>query len=408
MEKPLEDTHFIDKNTFDEFEILRGKRFSSDSLFAKLSGESKEKSVGLFKGWVDIVSKSQKTQLSKQFSNKLFEEIEANRSFESINMVGKPTIIDLNREFMEKNVCLVRVYIVSASSLAQMDEDSLSDPYLVVKLGEQSQNNEKEYQQDKTNCEFWKMFEFKTVLPGAPQLQIQVWDKDFLVKDDLIGETTIDLENRYFSKRFRRLSAIPIETRSLYHPQSKLEKGRLKLWVEIIPVKNVEETKVLWDMTPRPPCLYELRVIVWEVEGVPCQDVEDCSDLFVTAIVKDEKQKTDTHFRSQNGSGSFNWRMVWDIELPLKDPSITLQVWDKDYFSPNDFIAEATVSFRKEAEQAFENENVEKIVGNKMVKVKQKSVENGKSVEKEVVVKDDKFVVEMNNCKKSGYVRKIF
>lgn len=358
----------------------------------------------MFKGWIDITSLSLKETLLKEYPKKLLEEIEANRSFESINLLGKTTTIDLNKEFIEKTVCLVRAYILSATSLAQMDEDSLSDPYLVVKLGDQTQNNEKEYQQDKTNCEFNKMFEFKTILPGASQLQIQVWDKDFLVKDDLIGETSIDLENRYFSKRFRRLVAIPIETRPLYHPLSKLEKGRIKLWLEVIPVKNTPDVKLIWDLTPRPPCFYELRIVIWDVEGVPSQDIEDCSDLFVSAMVGEEKQKTDTHFRSQNGSGSFNWRMVWDVVMPMKDPTVTFQVWDKDFFSPSDFIAEATLSFKKEANSGYENENIEKIYGNKKVKVKQKNSENGQTLEREITVNDDKFVIELQNCKKSGYV----
>jgi len=333
--------------------------------------------------------------------------MEGNRSFDSINMLGKPTIIDLNKEFMERTPVLVRVYVISATSLAQLDEDSLSDPYLVLKLGDQKLDNEKEYQTDQTNCDFNKMFEFKTVLPGASQLNIQVWDKDFLVKDDLIGETFIDLENRYFSKRFRKLSNIPMETRPLYHPLSKLEKGRLKLWVEIIPARNADEVKLIWDLTPRPRCNYELRVVIWEIENVPSQDIEDCSDLYVTALFDEKQQKTDTHYRAQKGAGSFNWRMLWDAVLPLNDPSITFQVWDKDFFSPNDFIAEATLSFKKEADQAYENENIEKIFSNKKVKVKQKSQINGQTVEKEVVMNDEKIMIDLTNCKKSGYVRKI-
>lgn len=136
-----------------------------------------------------------------------------------------------------------------------MDDDSLSDPYLKVKLGDQVQDNVKDYQTDKTDCDFFKMFEFKSVLPGSSQLQVQVWDRDFLVKDDLIGETIIDLENRFFSRRWRKLNYVPIEIRDLKHPESTVNRGRIKLWVEIIPVTCMEEIKQIWDIRPKPPAV---------------------------------------------------------------------------------------------------------------------------------------------------------
>ena len=54
---------------------------------------------------------------------------------------------------------------------------------------------------------------------------MQVWDFDPIVTDDLIGETIIDLENRYFSKTWRNLKYKPIETREIYHPDSKASRG---------------------------------------------------------------------------------------------------------------------------------------------------------------------------------------
>ena len=39
------------------------------------------------------------------------------------------------------------------------------------------------------------MFEFTTTMPGASLLKLSVWDKDAVLGDDLIGETTIDLED---------------------------------------------------------------------------------------------------------------------------------------------------------------------------------------------------------------------
>lgn len=36
-------------------------------------------------------------------------------------------------------------------------------------------------------------------LPLHKDLTVEVWDRDLLTSDDLIGETVIDLENRYLT-----------------------------------------------------------------------------------------------------------------------------------------------------------------------------------------------------------------
>ena len=56
-----------------------------------------------------------------------------------------------------------------------------------------------------------------------------------LFGDDLIGETVIDLEDRYFSSDWNAMPTKPIEYRKLYHPSSNKDQGCIKLWVEIIP-----------------------------------------------------------------------------------------------------------------------------------------------------------------------------
>jgi hypothetical protein len=42
-----------------------------------------------------------------------------------------------------------------------------------------------------------------------------------LFGDDLIGETLIDLEDRYFSSDWNAMPMKPIEYRNLYHPCSQ-------------------------------------------------------------------------------------------------------------------------------------------------------------------------------------------
>jgi len=165
---------------------------------------------------------------------------------------------------------------------------------------------------------------------------------------------------------------------------------------------------------------------VWDIEDVPSNDIEDCSDLYVTGIVDEKQQKTDTHFRAQGGIGSFNWRMIWPIKLPMENPTITFQIWDKDYFSPNDFISECSMSFEKQANEAWETDNSIKIYGESKVEITQKlqkkmnsaidgamdaaagkkvAVE-GDSVKKTIVRQEEKFVVNSMNTKKAGYVKK--
>eukprot|EP00117_Sycon_ciliatum_P005571 scpid7068/ scgid9464/ Myoferlin; Fer-1-like protein 3 len=97
--------------------------------------------------------------------------------------------------------CIIRVYVVKATDLQPQDPNGKNDPYLRIYLGKERLVNDKDsYIPNTLDPIFGKMFEIKATLPVEHQLRVQVMDWDLLTADDMIGETTIDLEDRYLTK----------------------------------------------------------------------------------------------------------------------------------------------------------------------------------------------------------------
>ncbi|CAB4014809.1 myoferlin-like, partial [Paramuricea clavata] len=95
--------------------------------------------------------------------------------------------------------CIVRVYIVKAYDLKPKDTNGLSDPYLVVSLGNETFDNKDSYEPDTLEVEFGEVFQFHAVIPDVKDLKVKVIDNDY-GNDDLIGETVVDLENRLVTR----------------------------------------------------------------------------------------------------------------------------------------------------------------------------------------------------------------
>ncbi|BFY97443.1 hypothetical protein BsWGS_00482 [Bradybaena similaris] len=104
--------------------------------------------------------------------------------------------------------CLVRVYVIQATDLQPSDPNGLADPYLEVELGKVKINTRDDYVPNSINPMFGRLFELKALIPIHKDLKIRVKDYDLLSSDDTVGETTIDLENRYLTK-FRATCGLP-------------------------------------------------------------------------------------------------------------------------------------------------------------------------------------------------------
>ncbi|XP_066527462.1 fer-1-like protein 4 [Hoplias malabaricus] len=95
---------------------------------------------------------------------------------------------------------LVRVYVVKATNLAPADPNGKADPYVVVKVGQQQVDCKERYIPKQLNPVFGEVFELTVSFPLETELSLSVFDHDLVGLDDVIGETRIDLENRFYSR----------------------------------------------------------------------------------------------------------------------------------------------------------------------------------------------------------------
>uniref|UniRef100_A0A8C5FBZ1 Otoferlin a n=1 Tax=Gadus morhua TaxID=8049 RepID=A0A8C5FBZ1_GADMO len=334
---------------------------------------------------------------------------------------------------------LVRVYVVRATDLHPADINGKADPYVVIKLGKSDFRDKENYISKQLNPVFGKSFDIEATFPMESMLTVSVYDWDLVGTDDLIGETKIDLENRFYSKHratcgisstysvngynvwrdpmkpsqilaklckegkleapqygpggkvkvrqteehlaltvLRHWEEIPrvgcplipehVETRPLLNPDKPgIEQGRIEMWVDMFSMDMPAPGPAI-DISPRKPKSFELRVIIWNTDDVILEDDgfmtgEKMSDIYVRGWLKgqqEDKQDTDVHYHSLTGEGNFNWRFVYPFEYLMAEEKIviskkesmfswdeteykiparlTLQVWDADHFSADDFL----------------------------------------------------------------------
>uniref|UniRef100_A0A3Q2CA86 Fer-1-like protein 4 n=1 Tax=Cyprinodon variegatus TaxID=28743 RepID=A0A3Q2CA86_CYPVA len=304
---------------------------------------------------------------------------------------------------------LVRVYIVKASSLAPTDPNGKADPYIVVKVGDQSQDSKERYIPKHDGYNKWRDAKKPSTIlaelcrkngipsPEYRTSEVKVLNMIFKIPPDAIPEGLLKKNERspeeeaeieehaslHVLRRWEEMTEflpgavrlVPehVEIRSLQNQDNPgLPQGYLHMWVDMFPTDIPAPPAV--DIKPRLPEQYELRVIIWNTDDVFLDDVnpftgDPSSDIYVKGWIKGldgDKQETDVHFNSLTGEGNFNWRFVFRFDyLPtekevvykkkesifsleeseFRQPAVlTLQVWDYDRISANDFLGSVELS----------------------------------------------------------------
>ncbi|XP_056148135.1 myoferlin [Lampris incognitus] len=134
-------------------------------------------------------------------------------SFKVYPLSDDPGVPPPPRQFRElpesgPQECLVRIYVVRCIDLQPKDNNGMCDPYIKISLGRKTVDDRDNYKANTLNPEFGRMFEMSCFLPHDKDLKIAVYDYDLLSRDEKVGETVIDLENRLLS-RFNSYCGLP-------------------------------------------------------------------------------------------------------------------------------------------------------------------------------------------------------
>eukprot|EP01084_Bolivina_argentea_P256794 432502_1 len=200
-------------------------------------------------------------------------------------------------------------------------------------------------------------------MPGPPSLTIECWDNLINSADNLIGSTTINIENRWYDQYWRNLQLKPIETRTieLYN----MPCGKLKLWIDLLTIKQKQQYPDMIDISQPANDSFELRLIIWECKNIPFDgEYTDIKDLYCLASFGDGsyQQQTDwvpivpswkccgnNNYKSLKANAMFNWRMKFPIKSldKYKRQSINVQVCTNDYFFKKGNVCESFISLNE-------------------------------------------------------------
>ncbi|GFE54857.1 C2 domain-containing protein [Babesia ovis] len=190
-------------------------------------------------------------------------------------------------------------------------------------------------------------------LPENAILKISVVEQG-TIQDEVIGTTFVDCEDRFLNQKMYQLmqdDIVPIELRTLKNEDSTISHGTLRCWIEMMDLATAH-TKPIRTLGGMEQSEYELRVVIWDVRGVPL-DGNSALSLFVRgsfqiADGEDLVEDTDIHYNSRDGTAVFNWRFKFPIRIPSDFSFLKLQIHTSNLLGVSDLIGECEIDLRND------------------------------------------------------------
>jgi len=217
--------------------------------------------------------------------------------------------------------------------------------------------------------EFLHSFETHLVLPGPAIAKLTLKESHLLGRDQEIGTTAIDLEDRWYSQQWNDigLKVKPMEKRRFTKDTIAHACGFVNLWVDIMTEAEAAANPLI-NLKPPPPEPYELRCVVWKTKGVRTDthsfvaQATDMNDLFCRGQVEChgtqlKRLESDTHWRAMYSQAEFNWRMLWKVSVPCKYMRLTFQAWDNNLYKWNMALATCTLDLARLQREAIMKKN---------------------------------------------------
>ncbi|XP_078421457.1 multiple C2 and transmembrane domain-containing protein 1 isoform X3 [Cetorhinus maximus] len=239
---------------------------------------------------------------------------------------------------------VVSVTLIEGRDLKPMDPNGLSDPYVKFKMGCQKYKSKAILKT--LNPQWREQFDFLLAEEKDGIIDITVWDKDSLKKDDFIGSCQIDLSG--LSKEHTHKLDIALSE----------GKGHIVLLVTLTastPVNlldlsfcmldNKEERSEIAEKYSLLRSFQNLRDIgiiqlkIIKAEGLMVADVTGSSDPFCVIELNNDRLQTHTVHRSLNPE----WNKVFTFNIKDIHSVLEVSVYDEDRDRTADFLGKVAI-----------------------------------------------------------------